>query len=141
MLCITGASTRPENSNYRTRPPLQEHHGRCFPRRYSMVTGTAFPSGCAGSQTQGSGRSSSRDFAVIDKNIANGQRNYSILYSSPGSTAVAYLTDDRLSVATNGDIFGTTFAGGDVGESSKCPEGVPGEAGCGVVLNGRRRKA
>ncbi|HEY1615769.1 MAG TPA: choice-of-anchor tandem repeat GloVer-containing protein [Rhizomicrobium sp.] len=64
----------------------------------------------------------------------NGQWNYSILYASPGSTAGAYLTDDRLSIATNGDIFGTTFAGGDVGESSKCPEEVPGEAGCGVVF-------
>jgi uncharacterized repeat protein (TIGR03803 family) len=64
----------------------------------------------------------------------NGQWNYSILYASPGSTAGAYLTDDRLFVTADGNIFGTTFLGGDVGENSQCPVGLPGEPGCGVVF-------
>jgi uncharacterized repeat protein (TIGR03803 family) len=60
--------------------------------------------------------------------------NYSILYGLPGGNQGAYPTDDRLFVASDGDIFGTTFVGGNVGENSKCPQAVLDEPGCGVVF-------
>ncbi|HEX4079383.1 MAG TPA: choice-of-anchor tandem repeat GloVer-containing protein [Rhizomicrobium sp.] len=64
----------------------------------------------------------------------NNNWNYSILYAFPGGTQGSYLLDDRLSVAAGGNIFGTAFVGGDVGQNSVCPEEVILEPGCGVVF-------
>jgi hypothetical protein len=63
-----------------------------------------------------------------------GAWNYSILYAFPGSTQGAYLTDDSPYVDSSGNVFGTTFTGGDVGENSACPMEVFDEPGCGVVF-------
>lgn len=58
---------------------------------------------------------------------------YSIVYRFPGGSNGGLLTDDHLAVA-NGDVFGTTFVGGDVNSNSICPQEVLDLSGCGVVF-------
>jgi len=63
--------------------------------------------------------------------------DYSVVFSFPGladGSDGAILTDDHLAVDANGNIFGTTFSGGDTGQNSICPPALPGMVGCGVVF-------
>ena len=63
-----------------------------------------------------------------------GAWKYRIVHRFPGDAEGGYLTDDRLAVDSNGDIFGTTFVEGDVNSNSICPQAVEGLGGCGVVF-------
>ncbi len=64
----------------------------------------------------------------------NGSWDYSIVHRFPGNAEGGFPTDDHLAVDPNGNIFGTTFVEGDVGNSSICPQEVLGLGGCGVVF-------
>jgi hypothetical protein len=64
----------------------------------------------------------------------NGQWTYTIVYALPGGTMGEFPTDDRPFVDANGNIFATTFTGGDVNQNSVCPQEVLGLGGCGVVM-------
>jgi uncharacterized protein YceK len=62
----------------------------------------------------------------------NNTWNYSIVYASPGGSAGEFLTDDRLFVASDGAIYGTTFDGGD--PNGNCPQEILDLGGCGTVF-------
>jgi len=71
---------------------------------------------------------------VVFKLSPSGQNwTYSIVYRFPGGGRGGLPTDDHLAIA-NGDVFGTTFAQGDVGNTSICPPAEPDISGCGVVF-------
>ena len=63
-----------------------------------------------------------------------GTWNYSIVYRFSGGVDGAFLTDDHLVIDANGDIFGTTYEGGDINSNSKCPDAGNGLPGCGIVF-------
>ncbi len=65
---------------------------------------------------------------------AKGAWKYRVVHRFPGNADGGYLTDDRLAVDTDGNIFGTTFVEGDVNNNSICPQGVLGLGGCGIVF-------
>jgi hypothetical protein len=55
------------------------------------------------------------------------------VYAFPGAADGAFLTDDHLAVDSKGNIFGTTFDGGNP-KPDICPQAVLGLSGCGVVF-------
>jgi hypothetical protein len=65
---------------------------------------------------------------------SGGAWNYSIVYRFAGDVGGAYLTDDHLTIDANGNIYGTTYEGGDVNSESLCPNAGNGLPGCGIVF-------
>lgn len=65
---------------------------------------------------------------------ANGTWSYSIIHRFPGEAEGAYLSPDHLAIDSNGNIFGTAVAGGDINANTMCPDALPEVPGCGVVF-------